>query len=840
MALTPGTRVGPYEITGVIGAGGMGEVYRALDARLRRDVALKFLLGSDRVAGSLLREARAASALNHPNICQVYDVGESEHGEWIAMELVPGARLDRSIPPGGLPPEVLIRFADQIAAGLAHAHARGIIHRDLKTANCALGAEGEVKVLDFGLATRSLTQLGLDVTQSLSDDSASLVGTPAYMAPEIIRGQRADERSDLWALGVIMYELATGRRPFAGATSHEVTSSVLTDPLGPLPASLPESLRAIVTRLLEKDSTRRYQSADEVRTALDIGRVGTQSAAKSSAAFAIGRRGALVGIGLVVLATIGWWWAGRERPLQVSDVQLLSTFDGSHSAPAISPAGDLVAFITPDANRVPQVWIKNLKEGPPIAVTSGPVPAERPRWHPDGGTVVFARRGQGLWMVPSLGGTPTRIVDRGVNPNFSRNGQRMTWETPEGIWVAAADGSGARAVDGVPPRYYSVARSPALSPDGTSIAFFHAEIGPNGDFWVIPSDGGEARRLTHDVREGGTPVWTADGTRIVFSSARAGSRTLWQIRAGGGEPEPLTTGAGEDDAPDLSADGTRLIFTNVRNSWRLMVATPSGGERTLLEKRSELLFPTFSPDGSRIAFFGRAERAVAIFTIAKDGSDLRQLTGGTELNHQPRWSHDGNEVWFYQVRPELGLRRAPALGGPSVQVLPWEWQTHNSAEFDRTGRRIVYLRRNALGSRSPQHERTVIHDVASGREIELPTPALNRPRFSHEGGAIAGTRSDGTVGVCSVDGSGCRIVTRGQYPVAWSPDDTRLYFLRAAATGSTQEVWSVSLDGGDERKERDIGSHRTIDRFFDVSITGEIVFAPVTEGRRELWTARLR
>jgi serine/threonine protein kinase len=838
MALTPGTRVGPYEITTVIGAGGMGEVYRARDTRLRRDVALKFLHGSDR--GGLLREAQAASALNHPNVCHVYDVGESEHGDWIAMEFVPGERLDRRIPPGGLPPETVIRFADHIAAALAHAHARGIIHRDLKTANCALGADGEVKVLDFGLATRSLTQLGQEVTQSLSHGSASLVGTPAYMAPEIIRGQRADERSDLWALGVIMYELATGRRPFAGNTGYEVTSFVLTEPLEPLPTSLPESLRAIVTRLLEKDGSRRYQSAVEVRTALDIGRVGTQTALEPSAPLAIGRRGAVVGTGLVVLAALGWWWsAGRERPLEVSDVELLSTFDGSHSAPAISPAGDLVAFIAPDAERAPQVWIRNLKEGPPIQITTGTVPAERPRWHPASGAVVFARRGLGLWTVPALGGTPTRIVERGINPNFSRNGQRMTWETTEGLWVAGADGSGARAVQGVPPRYYGVARSPALSPDGMSIAFFHPEIGPNGDFWVIRSDGGEARRLTHDVREGSAPVWTADGTRIVFSSARAGSRTLWQILASGGEPEPLTTGAGEDDAPDLSADGTRLVFTNVRNSWRLVVAEPSGVERTLLEKRSELLFPMFSPNGARIAFFGRAERAVAIFTVARDGTDLRQLTSGTELNHQPRWSHDGNDVWFYQVKPEQSLRRVPALGGQSTQVLPWEWQTHYAVQFAPGGDRIVYTRRNALGSRSPQPEATMVYEVAGGREHELPQPYLNAPRFSHDGRYIAGSQRDGTIGVCQADGTACRTLGRGG-SVNWSPDDTRLYFLRGPATGSDQEVWSVALDGRDERKERDIGSLRAIDRFFDLSITGEIVFAPVTEGRRELWTARLR
>ena len=538
-------------------------------------------------------------------------------------------------------------------------------------------------------------------------------------------------------------------------------------------------------------------------------------------------------------------WAGGGGPagsvrFKCPNVELLSTFDGSHSAPAISPAGDLVAFIAPDAERVPQVWIKNLNEGPPIQITSGAVPAERPRWHPSGGAVVFARRGQGLWTVPSLGGTPTRIVERGINPNFSRNGQRMTWETTEGIWVAAADGSGARAVQGVPPRYYSVARSPALSPDGTSIAFFHAEIGPNGDFWVIPSDGGEARQLTHDVRDGSAPVWTDDGTRIVFSSARAGSRTLWQILASGGEPEPLTTGAGEDDAPDLSADGTRLVFTNVRNSWRLVVAEPSGAEQTLLEKRSELLFPMFSPNGARIAFFGRAERAVAIFTIARDGTDLRQLTSGTELNHQPRWSHDGNDVWFYQVRPEQGLRRVPALGGQSTQVLPWEWQTHNSQCSSplvetESSTRVATRWAAAPRSRKPRWCTKWPADA----NTSCRSPISTRPGFRMTGATLRDRT--GTARLASARQTARRAERSDAVgSVNWSPDDTRLYFLRGPATGSDQEVWSVALDGRDERKERDIGSLRAINRFFDLSITGEIVFAPVTEGRRELWTARLR
>jgi hypothetical protein len=209
------------------------------------------------------------------------------------------------------------------------------------------------------------------------------------------------------------------------------------------------------------------------------------------------------------------------------------------------------------------------------------------------------------------------------------------------------------------------------------------------------------------------------------------------------------------------------------------------------------------------------------------------------MNHQPRWSHDGNEVWFYQLRPEQGLRRVPALGGPSTQVFPWEWQTHHAVQFAPTGDRIVYTRRNALGSRSPQPPATMVYELASGREHELPEPALNAPKFSHDGRYVAGSHGDGTIGLCRVDATECRTLGRGG-SVSWSPDDTRLYFLRGPTTGNDQEVWSVGLDGRDERKERDIGTLRAIDRFFDLSIKGEIVFAPVTEGRRELWTAKLR
>ena len=200
-------------------------------------------------------------------------------------------------------------------------------------------------------------------------------------------------------------------------------------------------------------------------------------------------------------------------------------------------------------------------------------------------------------------------------------------------------------------------------------------------------DGSEPpRQLTNDLREGGYPVWTADA-RIIFSSARAGSRTLWQVPAAGGEPEPLTTGAGVDDEADLSRDGQRLVYSNARKSWTLMIANADGGEeRELLERRTEIVFPQFSPDGRSIAFFGRNDRAVGIFTIGADSKDLRALTGGTELNHMPRWSHDGAWVYFFQMRPELSFRRVPALGGASEFALPLVWETHNFPQFDPSGR----------------------------------------------------------------------------------------------------------------------------------------------------------
>jgi eukaryotic-like serine/threonine-protein kinase len=267
--------VSHYRIVEKVGEGGMGVVYRAHDDRLNRDVALKFLpaeLDNDENARSLLiREARTASALNHPNICTIYDVGDADGKSYIVMEFVQGRSLAEQIQEGGLPPETVIRYGEQIADAMAHAHEHGVIHRDLKTPNVIIMPGGRVKVLDFGLAKHMTPGEITLKTQSISTRTGegAIVGTMHYMAPELFRGEPADARSDIWALGVVLYEMANGKRPFRGRTSYELSSMILHDTAPALRENVPAGLRAVIEHCLAKEPAQRYQHASEVRAALE-------------------------------------------------------------------------------------------------------------------------------------------------------------------------------------------------------------------------------------------------------------------------------------------------------------------------------------------------------------------------------------------------------------------------------------------------------------------------------------------------------------------------------------------------------------------------------------------
>lgn len=846
MALAPGVRLGSYEIVSQIGQGGMGVVYRARDLTLERDVAIKVLdddaSSSRGVTGpDLLREARHASSLNHPNICAIHHAGEAGEQRFVVMELVSGQTLEARIPSGGLSLEQLLRYGTQLAAGTAHAHDRRIVHGDLKSGNVMIADNGQIKILDFGLA-RKLPALE-EITRSYESlgETGTTGGTLPYMAPELLQGQPATPSSDVWAIGVILHEMCTGARPFRGPTAGAISAAILRDAAPALPERLPPSLGALIARCLAKDPSERYQTGSEVRAALEM--VSPEPVTRTASA-ASGHGGALkvrgrlvwwplVAGGALLLAAIATFLGGRDRGGSVEAHQLVSTFPGAHRSGSLSPDGTFIAFIQSDVQGIAQVWVKSLESGEPVQITQGDTDAFRPRWAAAGNHIVFARRGAGIWSVSPLGGPPRQIVEWGMNPDVAADGRTIVFEHLTELWVVEDGGGDPRQITGFPPRIYSLPYTPAISPDGRRVAFFRPELGPNGDFWVVPIDGGgEARRLTNDLCEGESPVWTPDGERIIFSSARTGSRTLWSISADGSDLTPVTSGAGDDLEPDISTAGDRLLYTNVRNAWRLHIwDLATGSRRVAMDRREPILWPRFSPDGDTLAFFGPSPSGPGhIFTISREGRDIRQLTDRRgDINTMPRWSADGTSILFYQMAPTKSLRQLPVVGGAVREIAPLNWDRSPGAMIDPRGSSLVYYSRDNGGA-------TLVREMDTGTERRL-DEAIRSPRWSPDGRQIAGDR-DGAISICVAATGSCRRLTAGEHPV-WTPDGSQLYVLRPGGSREFRELWSIDLATGDERQAGRLGPMRAIDVTFDISARGELVWTEFDRGEPELWLAAL-
>jgi serine/threonine protein kinase len=680
-----------YRITGQLGSGGMGVVYEAEDLSLGRKVALKFLppqlAGDHNALERFLLEARAASALNHPNICTIYAVEKSGEGadaqSFIAMELLEGQNLDRRLYSGPMQVGPLLDIAIQLADALDAAHAKGIIHRDIKPANIFLTPRGQVKVLDFGLAKLTRPELQMQTIGPTQDSPAqanltspgSTVGTIAYMSPEQARGEELDTRSDLFSLGTVIYQMATGRQPFSGATSAVVFHAILE--LDPVPAvqwnaALPPRLQEIIEKLLEKDRDLRYQSAADLRGDLKRLKRDTESgrkpapaasstpvlpasaaamrtapgASSGSAVVAAARRhklgtGAIAGIVLVVMAAAAYGiyaFLGRSRPAPFQNFTVTKITEGGTSVlAAISPDGKYVLNLMRE-NGLASLWLRNV---PTNSNTQVEPPAEvyynALRFSPDGNYFYFGRSDPGnaelkfLYRAPLLGGAPQKLIsDMDSNVTFSPDGKKFAFvrlDNPDPgkyqLIIHSVENGEEKVLAGGPIR--EALNRPAWSPDGRVIVGQVVDVASGLIRLAAVDAAGGQRKPFYGSNERivDKPAWLPDGSGVlVLSSEQSSNFSRAQIGFVSypqGVYSPVTRDT--SSYSDLSVASSGSILATVQNEgrWNLQVmpmGSPAAQARQVTSAEADTNF-TWTPDDQWISDQGNVLNRIDPATGAK-------------------------------------------------------------------------------------------------------------------------------------------------------------------------------------------------------------------------------
>ena len=704
MALPPGARLGAYEVISPIGAGGMGEVFRARDARLGRDVAIKILPESvardpDRLA-RFEREAQSVASLSHPNIVAVFEFGQQPTASgppqpFVVMELLDGETLRERLGSGALPVRKALDIATQLARGLAAAHDKNLIHRDLKPENIFLLADGQVKILDFGLARAIDTPAATSgATETIArTDPGTVLGTVGYMAPEQVRGGAVDARTDLFALGAVLYEMLTGSRAFHRDTHAETLTAILReDPPEPSRArqDLPAAIDRIVQHALEKNPAERFQTARDVIFALTTlsgsqvpGASGSQVAG-SLGARVLGSSGSaarLAAIATVVAAIAGaaGWFLGQQARSTASKAPQFDLFTqltdegGVENMPRISPDGNSFAFVK-RVGSSDDIFVQRTGGRQPLAVAADPNRDEHwPAFSPDGKYIAFheADADGGIFIIGATGESERRLSDAGFNPAWSPDGKTIAFSA-EGVlnpyvrnaeaalYVTDVAGGAPRVIQ--PRSRKEDCVQPAWSPNGRRIACWQA-IGGQRDLVTMAPDGSDRVVLLNDPPVDYSPAWAPDGTHLYFASDRGGTVGLWRIEMNGagngvtGRPEAVSVNVeAAMDLPSLSADGATMVFRSRLESVNPAVvpfdpATERAGVPKLLTTRTGILTPaSVSPDGRWLALANQGDIKEDLFVMKVDGTGLRRLTDDLARDRQPRWAPDGKSLIFYSNR----------------------------------------------------------------------------------------------------------------------------------------------------------------------------------------------
>jgi serine/threonine protein kinase len=711
-------QIGPYKIEAPLGQGGMGIVYRALDTKLNRSVAIKFLsqeLADAAARRRFQREAQMASSLNHPHILTVYDIGEDEGRQYLVTEFVDGGTLKSWAAAKKRSWRDVVELLTGVADGLAVAHESGILHRDIKPDNILTTKSGYAKLADFGLAKLVESAGAPDTTPTLTEGATRpgmILGTIAYMSPEQASGQEVDGRSDVFSFGIMLYEQLAGQRPFTGANDLEILQKIIHGIPQPIAETLPPALKEIVRKALEKNPADRYPTMRDM--VLDL-RSLLRSSENGSATDPItvrptrpsirGFRWAWVALPVVLIVAGLFGWRSRKPPENAEPLKAipLTTLKGTQRYPTFSPDGNYVAFAWngPRQDNA-DIYVYQIgSSGTPLRLTTDAATEENPVWSPDGRWIAFLRPQQGtgsseVRLVPPLGGPERKIADIHVRGGSLISPPYLAW-CPESDCLLATDSPGQGKPDSIfvitletgekrqltqPEAPATGDTNPAVSPDGRWLVF-RRQGGAifDGTLYRLPlskglAAAGQPQLLIPAERNAAHPAWAPDSKEIVVSIGAGPATSLWRLAAAQDKPgEPVRLPfVGEDGImPTFSRAqpgyAPRLIYVHTYsdgNIWRLDAAAPGvpASSPPVLAVSSTKYdgMPALSPDGRHVAFSSDRSGFWGIWVSDLDGSNAVQLTafGQPTVAGYPRWSPDGKQIAFHS-----------ALGGqPDIYVVP--------------------------------------------------------------------------------------------------------------------------------------------------------------------------
>ena len=710
--LSPSDLIGHYRIVSLLGEGGMGRVYLAEDTKLGRKVGLKILpveLAADQERmRRFTQEAKTAASLNHQNIAQVFEIGEHNHTRYIAMEYVDGETLRELLSRRKLEIKRAVEFAAQVASGLAAAHKAGVVHRDIKPENLILAASGQIKILDFGLAkladpAGSVGEIAADAEAptQVKTRSGVVMGTVSYMSPEQARAEKLDQRTDIFSLGVVVYEMLTGKRPFQGKSAIDTLHAIINQeppPVTHLNSFVPPELADILGKALAKETSERYQHAGDFE--LDLRRF--KRALESNSLISVRRDGLgfpthkkrfslatiIVAACLLFGVAAAAWMIGQATARtdrssialkNVTQTQLTSD-PGYEGEPTFSPDGETIAYVS-DRTGDSEIFLKQISGGPDINITNNTADDVQPAFSPDGKQIAFVSSragGSGLryegydlppmggdiWVMPALGGMARRIAERGNFPSWSPDGLAILFTAgpafAQKIYRVPASG-------GVPqeivPKLEGVPRFllyPSYSADGKWILFEadgSAVFGGPRSIYVMKAEGGDLQRIATGQR----PAWNADSTSVVYSSAEPGKNfSLWQVGFDlvqgklSAPAEPLTVSRGRDTQAAVSRDGKLIAFSGLELSFNVETlmfdaetGRSTGTPESLTSGQRISYFQSFSQDGKSIVFESREAVASQIWRLDRGAKPVQLTSGSNAENSFPRWSPDGRSIAFH-------------------------------------------------------------------------------------------------------------------------------------------------------------------------------------------------